>query len=127
MISAEFTKNNCKYKIYNDNCYNLKKYNFKCDLAIIDPPYELKCGGSGQCEISQRIKDRNAEIASLSNGFDLSILDLISEKQNKVNIFCFCSEKQLFKLLNYAEDKKLLYINLAENKPTTTYKQYFFA
>jgi len=109
MNNIEFKKNNNTYKLYNDNCYNLNDYKFKCDLAIIDPPYELINGGGGKCEISKRIKKRDAELKFISNGFDLSILDMIRSKQKKTNIFCFCSEKQLIKLLNYAENEKLLY------------------
>lgn len=55
------------------------------------------------------MKKRSAELNFISNGFDLSILDMIRTKQKKTNIFCFCSEKQLIKLLNYAENEKLLY------------------
>lgn len=107
--SAEFLKNQLTYKIYNDNCYKLDEYNFKCDLAIIDPPYELNVVGGGNSEMSHRIKKRNKEIKSITNGFDLEILNKIREKQKKTNIFCFCSEKQLIKILNYAEKEKLYY------------------
>ena len=109
MNSIDFKKNNNTYKIYNDNCYNLNDYKFKCDLVIIDPPYELNLNGGDSNEISKRVKKRNKDINYISNGFDLLILDMIRTKQKKTNIFCFCSEKQLIKLLNYAVNEKLLY------------------
>lgn len=116
MDSEQYVKNNNVYKIYNEDCYNIPNINFKCDLAIIDPPYELVNGGGGKCEISQRIKKRDAELEELSNGFNLKIFDLIREKQNKCNIFCFCSEKQVIKILNYANENKLLYNILVWHK-----------
>ena len=107
------------YKLYNGDC--LEKINLvkdkSIDLAIIDPPYIVHAGkGAGA------FGNRNnlSEINFMSNGFDLEILNKIEQKMKKINIYIYCSKKQVPILLEYAINKKLNYDILTFNKTNPT-------
>jgi DNA modification methylase len=105
------------------------------DLVIIDPPYLFNDGiGGGAFGVkkrpyhleyyamlkrkghadeeterlrikanSKRIRDN---IASLSSGFDYSILDELCRVQERINAYVWCSKSQLKDLFNYYDDKR---------------------
>ena len=87
------------------------------DLAIIDPPYIVHAGKGGGA-----FGNRNnlSEINFMSNGFDLGILNKIEQKMKKINIYIYCSKKQVPILLEYAINKKLNYDILTFNKTNPT-------
>ena len=87
------------------------------DLAIIDPPYIVHAGKGGGA-----FGNRNnlSEINFMSNGFDLEILNKIEQKMKKINIYIYCSKKQVPILLEYAINKKLNYDILTFNKTNPT-------
>lgn len=107
------------YKLYNGDC--LEKINLvkdkSIDLAIIDPPYIVHAGKGGGA-----FGNRNnlSEINFMSNGFDLEILNKIEQKMKKINIYIYCSKKQVPMLLEYAINKKLNYDILTFNKTNPT-------
>lgn len=93
------------------------------DLVIIDPPYEYVTGGKNNF-ISKRpynaemykvakktykqnddkIKNRK-EIDHLSYGIDYSILEELDRIMKKINIYVWCSKRQIGKILNHYESK----------------------
>lgn len=93
------------------------------DLVVIDPPYEYVTGGKNNF-ISKRpyneemykvakktyrqnddkIKNRK-EIEHLSYGIDYSILDELDRVMKKINIYIWCSKRQVGKILNHYESK----------------------
>ena len=45
------------------------------------------------------------ELLNLKNGFDLKVLDILIQKMKKINIYIYCSKRQVKDLLNYFSDK----------------------
>lgn len=94
------------------------------DLVIIDPPYEFDTSGGGgafgtkkrkheEIKIAKKtyrqnddkIKNRE-EIAHLGMGIDYEILDELDRIMKKINIYIWCSKKQVRKLLQHYEEKE---------------------
>jgi DNA modification methylase len=79
------------------------------DLVVIDPPYILETDGAGM----YGTKNYNGcgyvmeDIDFMSNGIDLSILDELCRVMKKINIYIWCSQKQLPIFYKYfVENKK---------------------
>lgn len=104
-------------KIYNMDCMKgLEKIpNKSIDLVIIDSPYQIETSGCG----IYKYKKYNKDIKTFSNGFDMQILDKICLKMKKINIYIWCSQKQIFPLLNYFIPKECNYniITLHKRNP----------
>ena len=66
------------------------------DLIVTDPPYliENKGGGLYTKEDKQYVK----ELEDIKNGFSEEILDELCRVMKKINIYIWCSQKQLYKL-----------------------------
>ena len=45
------------------------------------------------------------DLLNLKDGFDLKVLDLLIQKMNKINIYIYCSKRQVKDLLNYFSNK----------------------
>lgn len=73
------------------------------DLVVTDPPYDVHAGNCGGC-----FGDRQAyrDIAPLSNGFSEEVLDELCRVLKKINIYIFCSQKQIIPLLDYFVRRK---------------------
>ena len=91
-------------EIYNMDCMEGLKLldNNSIDLVIIDPPYLLNLN-----KIKKPINMNNYanELLNLKNGFDLKVLDILIKKMKKINIYIYCSKRQVKDLLNYFSDK----------------------
>ena len=87
--------------ILNGDCLNFLKHlkGNSVDLIVTDPPYEIETNGAGLYK--QKDKQYVKELNSIKNGFDELILDEMIRVQKKVNIYLFCSQKQIPKLLDY--------------------------
>lgn len=83
------------------------------DLIIIDPPYQLQTSG---CGIYKRTIKYTKDIESFSNSFNFQILDKLCVKMKKINIYIWCSQKQIFPLLDYFISKKCYYNLIALHK-----------
>ena len=85
-------------QLYNDDCYEKIKDipDNSVDLVIIDPPYLFNNGKYPY----------HLEIASLSSGFDFSILDELCRVQERINAYVWCSKSQLQDLFNYYDDRR---------------------
>lgn len=93
-------------KIYNEDCYDAVKKlpNNSIDLIVMDPPYLIDQHGCGGCFGRERQKFHN-EVATLSHGIDLAILDELVRVMKKINIYIFCNKNQLFDYLRYFRNK----------------------
>ena len=84
------------------------------DLVITDPPYEVSTSGGGL--YTQDDKRYVKELIGIKDGFDFKILDELVRVMKKVNIYLFCSQKQIPKLLDY-------FLNNIKNKEHILYKR----
>ena len=94
------------YNLYKDDCLNILK-NIKdnsIDLVIIDPPYNVETTGSGLYKQNKRKYIK--EIDNFSNGFSESVLEELCRVMKKINIYIFCSQKQIISLLKYFVEGK---------------------
>jgi DNA modification methylase len=77
------------------------------DFVCIDPPYELDNHGGGKTDFAQRKLVKDLHIDFISNGFDIEKIFTEIERVSKtMNMVCFCSNKQVSKIMNYWEQKK---------------------
>ena len=91
-------------EIYNMDCMEgLKLLNDNSvDLVIIDPPYLLNLN---KVKKPTNMNNYANELLNLKNGFDLRVLDILIQKMKKINIYIYCSKRQVKDLLNYFSDK----------------------
>lgn len=98
------------------------------DLIVTDPPYEVETQGAGffgkkSDEYSINYKGKKAytyggeryvmkEISNMSDGFSENILDELCRVMKKINIYIWCSQKQLFKLIDYFVEKRKCNFNI---------------
>lgn len=102
-------------KIYNMDCMEGIKLldDNSIDLVVIDPPYKLDLN---------RVKETNTfnsyanELLDLKDGFDLKVLDLLIQKMKKINIYIYCSKRQIQELLEYFSNKNCNYEVLTWHK-----------
>lgn len=87
-------------KLINGNAYEeIKKLsNNSIDLIITDPPYLLGKKGGGSFGNKKKYYD---ELAKMSDGFDYGILNDMVAKMKKINIYIFCSQKQIPALIDF--------------------------
>jgi site-specific DNA-methyltransferase (adenine-specific) len=87
------------------------------DFVCIDPPYELDNHGGGKSvEMKRQLNDLHIDF--ISNGFDIEKVFTEIERVSKVmNMVCFCSNKQVSKIMNYWEQKKYSVTLLVWDKP----------
>lgn len=74
------------------------------DLVVTDPPYliETKGGGLYQQPDKQYVK----ELEEMKNGFDPAVLDELCRVMKKINVYFFCSQRQIVPLLDYFVKEK---------------------
>jgi len=97
-------------KIYCGDCLEIMPLLPKVDLVVTDPPYEVGAKGCGLAGDRQYLKDITS--AEIDRGFDEAILNRFD------NWFCFCSRKQLKKIITLAEVRN--WMLLTWNKPNPT-------
>lgn len=100
-------------KIYLADCYEFIKQipDKSIDLIITDPPYELEVNHNAGA-FGKKKKLHFSQITNLSYGFDYSILDEFVRVLKKINIYIWCSKKQLQYLLDYFVTKHKCYWEL---------------
>ena len=69
------------------------------DLVVTDPPYLIETTGGGI--YLQPDKQYVKELNGMKNGFDTVVLDELCRVMKKINIYFFCSQKQIIPLLQY--------------------------
>ena len=88
-------------KLYKGDCLELMKNipDGSVDLVITDPPYEIYTSGAGLYKQSD--KKYIKELNGMKDGFSEEILDELCRVMKKINIYFFCSQKQIIPLLDY--------------------------
>ena len=69
------------------------------DLVVTDPPYKIQTSGAGLYK--QADKQYVKELCGMKDGFSPAILDELCRVMKKINIYIFCSQKQIMPLLDY--------------------------
>ena len=69
------------------------------DLVLTDPPYIIETVGAGIYKQSD--KQYVKEIDGIKDGFDEKVLDEICRVMKKINVYFFCSQKQIIPLIDY--------------------------
>lgn len=102
-------------KIYNMDCMEGIKLlaDNSIDLVIIDPPYKLNITKVKNTTTFNKYAN---ELLELKDGFDLQILDLLIQKMKKINIYIYCSKRQVKELLAYFMSKNCNYELLTWHK-----------
>ena len=69
------------------------------DLVVTDPPYNICVTGGGM----YRKKDKQyiKELNGMKNGFSEEVLDMLCRCMKKINIYIWCSQKQIIPLIDY--------------------------
>ena len=91
-------------EIHNDDCLDKLKEipDNSIDLIVTDPPYDVDTKGAGVYGSVAQFK----QIECMADGFKDEVLDELCRVMKKINIYLFCSQKQLLPLINYFTDKK---------------------
>lgn len=80
------------------------------DCVITDPPYLLETQGAGIFRKKHMMYTR--ELETMANGFSTEVLDELVRVMKKINIYLFCSRKQLPILYHYFVEKQSCNWNL---------------
>lgn len=88
-------------KIYNMDCLkDMREMPDNCvDLVVTDPPYVIETSGAGIYK--QTDKQYVKELNDMKNGFSTEVLDELCRIMKKINIYFFCSQKQIIPLFDY--------------------------
>ena len=94
------------YKLYQGDCLEVMKgiSDGSVDLVVSDPPYEIATTGAGMYK--QADKQYVKELNGMKDGFSEEVLDELCRVMKKINIYFFCSQKQIIPLLDYFVKKK---------------------
>ena len=79
------------------------------DLVVTDPPYMIETSGKG---IYRNGRQYVKELNEIKDGFSEQVLDQLCRVMRKINIYIFCSQKQIIPLLDYFVEKKKCNWNL---------------
>lgn len=92
--------------LYNGDCLELLKDipDNSIDLVVTDPPYDIETNGAGLYK--QEDKRYVKELVGMKDGFSEEILDELCRVMKKINIYLFCSQKQIIPLVDYFAKRK---------------------
>lgn len=91
--------------LYLGDCLEILPMLEVVDAAVTDPPYELSSSGPGSSHFGMSLdKFDTKEYKNIVNGVDYAELFVAIEKKcQPMNAFCFCSNKQISKLMRLHE------------------------
>lgn len=102
--------------IYNEDCLDGMRHmpDGSVDLIVCDPPYVIGNQGGGFWSKNPEASHYNARgtrkgmerLSNIKDGFDTSILDEMCRVMKRVNIYVWCSQKQIRPYLKYFVDGK---------------------
>ena len=98
--------------LWNGDCIEVMKQipDGSVDLVVTDPPYLIETSGAGIYK--QADKQYVKELNGIKDGFSEQVLDELCRVMRKINIYIFCSQKQIIPLLDYFVDRKKCNWNL---------------
>ena len=98
--------------LWNGDCLEVMKQipDGSVDLVVTDPPYLIETTGAGIYK--QADKQYVKELNGIKDGFSEQVLDELCRVMRKINIYIFCSQKQIIPLLDYFVEKKKCNWNL---------------
>lgn len=98
--------------LWNGDCLEVMKQipDGSVDLVVTDPPYLIETTGAGIYK--QAGKQYVEELNEIKDGFSEQVLDELCRVMRKINIYIFCSQKQIIPLLDYFVEKKKCNWNL---------------
>lgn len=98
--------------LWNGDCLEVMKQipDGSVDLVVTDPPYLIETSGAGIYK--QADKQYVKELNGIKDGFSEQVLDELCRVMRKINIYIFCSQKQIIPLLDYFVEKKKCNWNL---------------
>lgn len=98
------------YEIHNADCYEYIKQipDKSIDLVYIDIPYLFVGGGTGGSlgYKTKKLRQDLKEKTDLTNGIDFSIFEELCRVMKRIYIYIWCSEKQIYDILDYFKKKK---------------------
>lgn len=106
--------------ICDDSLNYIKSLEDNCiDLIVTDPPYELNESNPGDNNVGMsRQKYFSEQYKSICNGFnEHSYFGEFQRVLKKINLFIFCSNKQISKLMSYWEERDCIVTLLTWDKP----------
>lgn len=80
------------------------------DLVVTDPPYVIDNKGGGL--YTQEDKQYVKQLEGIKDGFSTEVLDELCRVMKNINIYLWCSQKQLFPLIEYFVEGKKCNFNL---------------
>ena len=91
--------------LYLGDCMDVLPALDKVDAVVTDPPYELSDSGPGKSHYGMSLnKFDGDDYKNIVNGFDFeSVFYQLRELCKPFNAFCFCSNKQISKLMQVNE------------------------
>ena len=102
-------------EVYNTDCMEGIKLldDNSIDLVVMDPPYLLNLT---KVKRTSSFNNYANELVNLKDGFDLKVLDLLIPKMKKINIYIYCSKRQVKDLIEYFANKDCNYEILTWHK-----------
>ena len=102
-------------EVYNMDCMEGIKLldDNSIDLVVMDPPYLLNLT---KVKNTSSFNNYANELVNLKDGFDLKVLDLLIPKMKKINIYIYCSKRQIKDLIEYFVNKDCNYEILTWHK-----------
>lgn len=102
-------------EVYNMDCMDgIKLLNDKSiDLVVMDPPYLLNLT---KVKNTSSFNNYANELIGLKDGFDLKVLDLLIPKMKYINMYIYCSKRQVKDLIEYFTNKGCNYEILTWHK-----------
>ncbi|MCX4366483.1 MAG: site-specific DNA-methyltransferase [Clostridia bacterium] len=100
-------------KIYFADCYEAIKQipNKSVDLIVTDPPYDINVNhGAGAFGVKKKL--HYEQFIEISNGYREEILDDFIRVLKRINLYIWCSKKQIPTLIDYFVKKRNCYWNL---------------
>jgi len=102
-------------EVYNIDCMKAIKLldDNSIDLVVMDPPYLLNLN---KIKNTSSINNYANELMGLKDGFDLKVLDMLIPKMKKINMYIYCSKRQVKDLIEYFINKDCNYEILTWHK-----------
>ena len=102
-------------EVYNMDCMKGIKLldDNSIDLVVIDPPYLLNLT---KVKKTSSFNNYANDLIGLKDGFDLKVVELLVRKMKKINIYIFCSKRQVKDLIEYFANKDCNYEILSWHK-----------